>query len=313
VQLYIAGMDPALAVSGLAVGLLVGLTGVGGGSLMTPLLILFFGIKPVFAVGTDLTYGAVTKTAGGIKHLREGTVDIGLSCWMALGSVPAAVGGVWVLDLIQPSLEDSFDDALLAMVSGAVLFAGLAVLARALLPPRVLGAERYSVPLQGRHRLAAVVVGVFVGLILGVTSVGSGALIGVALVLLFRLVPLRVVGTDVFHAAVLLWAAALAHIVSGNVDFGLAGNLIVGSVPGVWIGAHVAPRLPVGALRSILALVLVASGIALAGRAGWGPSVLSFAVCAVPSVVLVAWIVRRRPRLPLGVGDRLPNVHEASP
>ena len=197
-------MDPALAASGLAVGLLVGLTGVGGGSLMTPLLILFFGIKPVFAVGTDLAYGAVTKTAGGIKHLRQGTVDVRLSWWMALGSVPAAVGGVWVLDLIEPSLEDSFDDTLLAMVSGAVLFAGIAVLARAFLPARLIGAERESVPLHGRHRAAAVVVGAFVGLILGVTSVGSGALIGVALVLLFRLVPLRVVGTDVFHAAILL-------------------------------------------------------------------------------------------------------------
>src|ERR671938_1486934 len=105
-------MDPGLIGFGLGVGLLVGMTGIGGGSLMTPLLILVFGIKPVTAVGTDLAYGAVTKTVGGFNHLRKGTVDMSLSSWMAVGSVPAAIGGVYVLDLLQQSLGKHFDDRL---------------------------------------------------------------------------------------------------------------------------------------------------------------------------------------------------------
>jgi uncharacterized protein len=290
-------VDPALAVFGLLVGALVGLTGVGGGSLMTPLLILAFDVKPVLAVGTDLMYGAITKTAGGYKHLRQRTVDIGLSWWMAAGSVPAAVVGVLCLELLESSLGDDFDKTLLAMVAGAVLFAGFAVAARGLLGSRLQNGERSSVPLHRRSRLGAAGVGAAVGLILGVTSVGSGALIGVALILIFRLTPHRVVGTDVFHAAILLWAAALAHLVSGNVDWGLAGNLLVGSIPGIWIGSHFSARMPGPALRGALAVVLTASGVALCSKAGWGPSLVSFAACTLPGVGLAAVLVRRRSRL----------------
>jgi uncharacterized protein len=301
-------MDPALAVFGLLVGALVGLTGVGGGSLMTPLLILAFDVKPVLAVGTDLMYGAITKTAGGYKHLRQRTVDIGLSWWMAAGSVPAAVVGVLCLELLESSLGDDFDKTLLAMVAGAVLFAGFAVAARGLLGSRLQNGERATVPLHRRSKLGAVSVGAAVGLVLGVTSVGSGALIGVALILVFRLTPHRVVGTDVFHAAILLWAAALAHLVSGNVDWGLAGNLLVGSIPGIWIGSHFSARMPGPALRGALAIVLTASGIALCSKAGWGPSLVSFAACTLPGVGLAAILIRRRSRVtgtvPGPVSDR---------
>ena len=290
-------MDPALAVFGLLVGVLVGLTGVGGGSLMTPLLILFFDVKPVLAVGTDLMYGAITKTAGGIKHLRQRTVDVRLSWWMAAGSVPAAIVGVLALELLESSLGDDFDKTLLGLVAGAVLFAGFAVGARGLLGSRFAGGERESVPLDRRTKLGAASVGAAVGFILGVTSVGSGALIGVALILVFRLRPHRVVGTDVFHAAILLWAAGLAHLASDNVDWGLAGNLLVGSIPGIWVGSHLSARMPGPALRGALAVVLTASGIALSSKAGWGPSLISFAACAVPSIATAVWIVRRRSRL----------------
>jgi uncharacterized protein len=289
-------MDLGLAFAGLCIGILVGLTGVGGGSLMTPLLILLFGIHPVTAVGTDLAYGAVTKTAGGFKHWRQGSVDMRLSWWMALGSVPAAVLGVIALELFQDALEGSFNDALIAAVAGAVLFAGLAVLARPLLAARTGAGERDEVPLERRHKVAAVGVGAIVGFVLGVTSVGSGALIGVALILLFRLTPHRMVGTDIFHAAILLWAAALAHLAFGNVDFGLAGNLLVGSLPGIWIGSSLSARMPVPALRTALAAVLVASGIALSNKAGWGISLVAFAACTLPSLLLVFLFLRRRPR-----------------
>jgi uncharacterized protein len=289
-------VDPAIAVSGLLVGALVGLTGVGGGSLLTPLLILFFDVKPVTAVGTDLLYGAITKTAGGYKHYTQHTVDVRLAWWMALGSVPAAIVGVLTLELLQDSLGDSFDEALLAAVAGAVLFAGFAVLARVVFASKLKAGERHSVPLDPRHKVAAVVVGAFVGLVLGVTSVGSGALIGVALILAFRLAPHRIVGTDVFHAAILLWAAGAAHLISQNVDLVLAANLLLGSIPGVWIGSHASARMPVAALRAVLATVLVASGLALSAKAGWAPSLLSLAVCALPGVTLAVLLARRQSR-----------------
>jgi uncharacterized membrane protein YfcA len=284
-------MDPGLALSGLLVGILVGVTGVGGGSLMTPLLILLFGTNPVVAVGTDLAYGAITKTAGGIAHLRQRTVDLRLSWWMAAGSVPAAVVGVVTLEQFKRTLEGSFSDTLIAAVAGAVLFAGIAVLARPLIARHTGTEERDSVPLESRHKLAAVVVGALVGFVLGITSVGSGALIGVALILLFRLTPHRMVGTDIFHAAVLLYAAAIAHLLYGNIDYGLMGNLLIGSIPGIWVGSHLSTRLPVAALRTALACVL-----ALANKGGWGLSVVSFIACSVPSVLIMMLLIRRRAR-----------------
>ncbi|MBX5469007.1 MAG: sulfite exporter TauE/SafE family protein [Thermoleophilaceae bacterium] len=292
-------MDPLIAVFGLCVGLLVGLTGVGGGSLMTPLLIIVFGIKPVTAVGTDLTYAAVTKTVGGLKHFRQRTVDLGVSTWMAVGSVPAAVGGVYALHALERAHGRAIDDLLLTVLAAALLITGTATLVRALFLQRLVSAEREAVPMERRDKVAAVLVGLFVGFMLGVTSAGSGALIAVALILLFRLVPTRVVGTDVFHAAILLWAAAAAHIVAGNVDFGLAGTILIGSVPGVWVGSHMSVRIPVGTLRTALAIVLLGSGLGLLSKAGAGVPTLVLAAVPVSLVVLIGGqaLVRRSRRL----------------
>jgi uncharacterized membrane protein YfcA len=283
-------VDPLIIVFGFGVGVLVGTTGIGGGSLMTPILILVFGFKPVTAIGTDLAYGAVTKTVGGWRHLRQKTVDMRLSGWIAVGSVPAAIGGVWVLHLLQNAFGKSFDNALLIAVAGALLLTGTVILARLLFPngERV---ENHSSPLERRHKITAVVLGATVGFVLGVTSAGSGSLIAVGLILLFRLTPRRVVGTDVFHAAVLLWAAAIAHVIAGNVDFALAGTILLGSIPGVWIGSGLTMRLPVGVMRATLAVVLVAAGLALLEKAdvGLAPTV----VIGVPVAIgLVAWLVR---------------------
>ncbi len=261
-------MDPAIAAFGLGVGLLVGMTGIGGGSLMTPLLILVFGINPVTAVGTDLAYGAVTKTVGGFKHLRQRTVDMPLSLWMGAGSVPAAIGGVYVLEAIQRAHGAAFDNVLITALAITLLFCGIMTLARALFLKRILGRERDSVAMGRPEKVRAVLLGVVVGFVLGATSAGSGALIAVGLIMLFRLVPQRVVGTDVFHAAILLWAAALAHIVAGNVDFVLAGNILAGSIPGVWAGSHLSVRIPVATLRTILAVVLIGSGLGLLAKSG---------------------------------------------
>ena len=260
-------MDLAVVAFGLGVGVLVGMTGIGGGSLMTPMLILVFGVAPVTAIGTDLAYAAVTKTVGGYKHWRQKTVDLTLSSWMALGSVPAAIGGVYVLTLLERWSGRDFDELLLTILAVALLLTGAATLVRAFLKS-MHARERATVEMERRHKIVAVALGVSVGFVLGVTSAGSGALIAVGLILLFRLVPTRVVGTDVFHAAILLWAAGLAHIVAGNVDFGLAGNILVGSVPGVWIGSHWSVRVEPAVLRTTLAVVLIGAGLALLIKAG---------------------------------------------
>jgi uncharacterized membrane protein YfcA len=260
-------VDFALVAFGLGVGILVGMTGIGGGSLMTPMLILVFGVQPVTAIGTDLAYAAVTKTVGGWKHLRQKTVDLTLSSWMAVGSVPAAIGGVYVLTLLEDWLGRDFEDAVIAILAGALLLTGTATLVRAFLK-RMHERERDTIEMERRHKVAAVVLGLCVGFVLGVTSAGSGALIAVGLILLFRLSPRRVVGTDVFHAAILLWAAGLAHVTAGNVDFGLAGTILIGSVPGVWLGSHWSVRVEPAVLRTTLAVVLIGAGLALLIKAG---------------------------------------------
>jgi uncharacterized protein len=289
-------VDFTLIAFGLGVGVLVGMTGIGGGSLMTPMLILVFGVTPVTAIGTDLAYAAVTKTVGGYKHWRQRTVDLRLSSWMAIGSVPAAVGGVFVLGLLEDWANRDFDDLLLTILAGALLLTGAATLVRAFLKS-MQERERDTIAMERRHKIAAVVLGACVGFVLGVTSAGSGALIAVGLILLFRLSPRRVVGTDVFHAAILLWAAGLAHLTAGNVDFGLVGTILLGSVPGVWVGSHWSVRVDPAVLRTTLAVVLIGAGLALLIKAGLDLPVaviVPFPLAVI--VLLVVTIVRDRRR-----------------
>jgi uncharacterized protein len=292
-------MDPLIILFGFGVGILVGTTGIGGGSLMTPILILIFGFQPTTAIGTDLAYGAVTKTVGGYRHWKQRTVDFGLSTWMAFGSVPAAIGGVAVLKVLEDHFgKDNFDNTLLIAVAAALLLTGIVILARLLLPMGGKG-ERYTTPLDRRHKVAAVVLGASVGFVLGITSAGSGSLIAVGLIMLFRLTPQRVVGTDVFHAAILLWAAAIAHIVAGNVDFALAGTILLGSIPGVWVGSGLTVRLPIGVMRATLACVLLAAGLALLSKADIGipPAIILGVPVAVGLAVGgIRWF--RQPRVP---------------
>jgi uncharacterized membrane protein YfcA len=270
-------MDPLVILFGLGVGILIGLTGIGGGSLMTPLLILVVGVQPVVAIGTDLAYGAITKTVGGWRHLRSGTVDLGVSKWMAFGSVPGSIAGVALLERLDLDVT-----VLLALVAGALMIVSLAVLARALFSraPR----ERPRVPLTARNKAGAVTIGLVLGLVLGLTSVGSGALIGPALILLFRLTPRRVVGTDVFHAAILLWAAGLAHWVGGNIDFALAVTILAGSIPGVILGTNLSVKAPQRFLRYAPAVVLMASGTTLIIKEGT-PGVV------IPAIIVASLMV----------------------
>jgi uncharacterized membrane protein YfcA len=254
-------MDPAIIVFGLGIGVLVGMTGMGGGSLMTPLLILIFGIQPTTAIGTDIFYSAVTKTVGGWRHLRMKTVNMELVKWLALGSVPAAVGGVAIVSVLQDHIgEDRLDSLVYAVLGGTLLMVGVITLMRALIL-RDLVVERDRFDVERRHKVAAIVIGATTGFVIGVTSAGSGTVIAILLIAVYRLAPKKVVGTDVFHAAILLWAAGIAHWVGGNVDFGLAANILIGSVPGVIVGAALSGKAPQGFIRTALGVVLVGSGI----------------------------------------------------
>ena len=283
-------MDPWLILFGFGVGILVGTTGMGGGSLMTPLLILLFGIKPVVAVGTDLAYAAITKTAGGFLHLRKGTVQTSLAWWLAIGSCPGAVLGVVMLERL------GLEDILLPLIAAALLLTGALVLLRALIANGA--GERKSVPLHRRHKVAAVALGASVGFVLGLTSAGSGTLIAIGLILGFRLVPRRVVGTDVFHAAILLWVAAIAHLFSGNVDLLLTATILIGSLPGVWVGTQLATKLPERGLRPALGVVLLSAGLALLNKAG--VDIPAAVIVAAPLALgALAFLVLRNVKAPL--------------
>jgi uncharacterized membrane protein YfcA len=290
-------MDPAIIVFGLGVGVLVGATGMGGGALMTPLLILIFGVKPVVAVGTDLAYAAVTKTVGAFRHLVKGKVHRRMALWLAVGSCPGALVGVYVLGLLRDAYGQGFDDLLVILISSALLLTGLLILLRALAlaSPR----EREHLRMTARHKAGAVTLGFTIGVVLGITSAGSGTLIAVGLIVGFRLTPHLVVGTDVVHAAVLLWVASIAHLISGNVDLTLTANILIGSIPGVWIGTNLSTRLPADALRPALAIVLIASGLALLSKAGLALPVA--VLIAVPlALAVLVYAVHRARHQPLG-------------
>jgi uncharacterized membrane protein YfcA len=288
-------MDPVIILFGLGVGILIGLTGVGGGSLMTPLLLLVGGYSASVAIGTDLAYGAITKTLGGWRHLRAGNVDLRLSRWLAYGSVPGSLLGVLALDYLNAHYGDGFQSTLLYLVAGALALAASATLYRALFRPGLVAKERDSAVLgRHQHRLGTVAIGAVLGFILGLTSVGSGALIGLALILLYKLRPRRVVGTDVFHAAIVMWTAAIAHLFSGNIDFALMGTILIGSLPGVWIGTHLVPLVPVAGLRTTLGAVLAAAALGVLSKAG--ADVPAAAIVGVPLLIgaFAFWLHRRR-------------------
>jgi uncharacterized membrane protein YfcA len=292
-------MDPAIIIFGLGIGILVGMTGMGGGSLMTPMLILIFGINPTTAIGTDIFYSAVTKSVGGQRHLRMKTVNMDLVKWLALGSVPAAVVGVAIVSVLEQQIgPERLDSLVYAVLGGTLLMVGVITLTRALIL-RNLVTERDRFDVERRHKVAAVLIGATTGFVIGITSAGSGTVIAILLIAVYRLSPKRVVGTDVFHAAILLWAAGIAHWVGGNVDFALAGTILLGSVPGVIVGAALSSRAPQGLIRTGLGVVLVGSGIVTIQKGDPTVWPIAAAVAALGlGAILYAphWLHRRRAR-----------------
>jgi uncharacterized membrane protein YfcA len=254
-------MDWANAAAGFGVGILVGLTGVGGGALMTPILVLIFGVAPAAAVGTDLWFAAITKMAGGTLHHSRGNVDREVLRRLCLGSLPAAVLTlVWLKWSGGAQVKAGFImhalGAMICLTAVAMLFKRQAqALGRSL---RINAAERFKGAQPGLTVLAGSILGVLVTL----TSVGAGAIGAVMLAYLypFRMIPRRLVATDLVHAIPLTIVAGTGHLLMGNVDGGLLWRMLLGSIPGVLIGAHFSDRAPEKVLRPMIALVLAAVG-----------------------------------------------------
>ena len=246
---------------GLFTGILVGMTGMGGGSLMTPLLVFLFGVPPTTAIGTDIAHGAAFKTVSAVQHRRMGNVRARLAGWMLIGSAPMSVLGVWVGVQLTERYGDDVESAMGQVLGAALLFGAAGLIAKSLIRTQALGKPRWR--LNRRDKIAAVLIGIFGGFIVGLTSVGSGVFFGLSLLVIFPMRAHRVVGTDIFHAAALLYVAGAAHWAAGNIDFGILFWLLLGSIPGVLIGGRLTLSIPEQSLRLVLAGVLGLAGIKL--------------------------------------------------
>jgi uncharacterized membrane protein YfcA len=283
-----------LSIAGLFVGALVGMTGMGGGSLMTPMLILIFGFNPKTAVGTDILHGAVFKSFGAVRHRQLGNVHVPLALWMLVGSAPLSLVGVQ----IASSFSDSTQSTMSKVVGGALILGGIGFAIKAFLKGYV-GEEHLH--LTTRQKAIAISIGASCGFVVGLTSVGSGTFFGLAMLLLYPLAARRIVGTDMLHAALLLWVAGAGHLIHGNVDLHAMAWLLVGSIPGVLLGSHYSIRVPERALRMSFAIVLVLSGIKLLEIPFATPIVVAGLVTgALALVVRLSLHVRGRRLQPVG-------------
>jgi uncharacterized membrane protein YfcA len=288
--------------TGLFIGTLVGVTGMGGGSLMTPILVIVFGFKPTLAIGTDILHGAIFKTVGAIRHRKLGNVQATLSGWMFLGSAPLSLLGVGVATWLKHRYGDSVNTVEGRILGAALMFGGIGLLAKSFLRAKVIGEGPFR--MVRRDRIAAVLIGALGGFIVGLTSVGSGTFFGLTMLIVFPLRAHKIVGTDILHAAALLYVAGFGHFAAGNVDMGVVGWLLVGSIPGVIIGSQWMVRLPETLIRNSLAFVLLLSGLKLVDLPGAG---VTIAVgIAVGALILIAYGLRGRARRQRERQERLP-------
>jgi hypothetical protein len=275
--------------TGLLIGMLVGLTGMGGGALLTPILVIFFGFKPTYAVGTDILHGAVFKTFGAVRHRRLGTVHARLTFWMFLGSGPMSLLGVAAASRLEDAYGEGVQSAE-AYAIGAALVLGAVGLVLKTFVKRGVQPSNAPFILQRRDRIIAIAIGAVFGFIVGLTSVGSGTFFGLVMVMVYPLTVAKIVGTDIFHAAALLWVAGIGHLAQGNVDLHAMAWLLLGSVPGIWIASRFTLRLPDDALRLALAGVLALSGVKLLNvpEANW----VITAGLVIGATLFVPWVVR---------------------
>lgn len=290
-------MDPMLILGALAVGTVVGLTGMGGGALMTPMLVLIFGVPPLTAVSSDLLASAFMKPVGSFVHFRQGTVNLRIVAFLCIGSVPSAFAGVLVLRAIGEPADVQHGVKL--ALGAAILLTALLLIVRAtlsLLERARMRAGNVEPPPLGRpvvevRVIPTILLGVLGGFVVGMTSVGSGSLIIIGLMIFYKgLKASQLVGTDLVQAVPLVASAALGHALFGDLDLTVSVPLILGSVPGAFIGAQLSSRLPGGLVRRALAFVLLASGLALVGV----PNVVIGAVLIVIALAgPVIWMVVR--------------------
>jgi uncharacterized protein len=304
-RIRLVHLDLGIALAGLIVGVVVGLTGMGGGALMTPILVIGFGIEPLAAVSSDLVAAVVMKPIGGGIHFRRGTVHTGLVRWLAFGSVPGALLGSYVVG----HLGDDVGDSIKVILGVVLLVAAGAMVVRMYLSRHrgagVTGEEAKRVPVR---RAATLVIGLLGGAIVGMTSVGSGSLMIVALMLLYpTLSSKELVGTDLVQAVPLVLAAAIGHLLWGEFELGLTSSLLIGSVPGVIIGAHVSSRAPDAIIRPILVLVLALSALKLLDVSN--DVLLAVLAGAILAGTATWFVTRRRAR---ALGRELPAVPAVS-
>ncbi len=255
-------MDPKVALLGLFIGFLIGLTGMGGGALMTPALILLGLARPSMAVGTDLVWNALTKGVGSIAHFRQRTVDTQIVKRLAVGSIPGAIAGIALLAFLRHRGVQNEDKLVVLVLGSALVCVALGLYVRTFLGSRL--------PLPNQEQISrgpwwlTSLVGLIVGFLVSITSVGSGTLIVASLVFIYPATPLkRLVGSDIFHALFLVGVSAIGHAGLGTINYKLLGGLLIGSVPGVWIGSRLTARFPEKVLRPVLATTLLYVGLKL--------------------------------------------------
>jgi uncharacterized membrane protein YfcA len=290
-------LDLPLAIGGLVVGTIVGLTGMGGGALMTPMLVFLFGVDPLTAISSDIVVSLLMKPVGAAVHLRRGTVNLDLVKWLCIGSVPMAFAGAWLISLMP---GEDVDQVLKRVLGIALLVSTFGLFVRASMQmwrnrlPLGEGPAPFSRPGPVViHPLRTVVLGAVAGLMVGLTSVGAGSIVVVTLLLMYpRLKASSLVGTDLAQAIPLVGAAAVGHLLFGSFSFAIATSLLLGAVPGAWIGAHISSRAPGGIIRRVLAVLLLASSLKLLGA----PDVIVLAAAAgAVAFAFVAWeIIRSR-------------------
>jgi uncharacterized membrane protein YfcA len=257
-------MDLRISILGFVVGLLVGLTGMGGGALMTPALILLGLARPVVAVGTDLVWGTLTKAVGAFVHSRQKTVDFKIVKRLAIGSIPGALAGLALLAQLHKHSVEAMDRYIMRMLAVALMCVAVSIFVRAMRGrrPRIetsSGDVIHEAPAWLTSLLGAVV-----GFLVSLTSVGSGSVIVACLVVLYPSLPMkRIVGSDILHALILVGISALGHVGMGSVNFPLLAALLVGSIPGVWIGSKTSAVVPERILQPVLAATLFFLGYKL--------------------------------------------------
>jgi uncharacterized protein len=274
-------LDYRISIVGLFIGFLVGLTGMGGGSLLAPIMILLFRIPPVWAVGTDIAYSTVTKALGSVVHIRQKNVNFKVALWLACGSVPATFLSVSLVQYIRKHYGTAVNGIILHTLGFTLLLVAVLLVLKPLIMHRLdqkrietqkQTALKSEMDLTKRSNhwekwyrpLVTALVGAFVGFLVGLTSVGSGTLIIVSMAFLFpRLTAKELVGTDIFQAFMLLAAGAIAYLSAGTINWPIVGMLLIGSLPGVFLGSKLSKFIPDRYMRPVLATVLVISGLKL--------------------------------------------------